>query len=301
MKSSTILKVALIALLATSCVANRQYTYIETAEERELFGGTSTKEKDAEIIMAKSDTLAYIEAFTKFCISEKVYRDVYKKGWGEYASVPKSFKLLNELGEDITNIEFATKKQEEEIISAKYLTMENYLDGLDEKDQDLAASKVDSVKMQELLPYFNVKKDEFDPNGTVWYTPKSAPKYTNANGIYLYFGVQNNKPMALRFRIQYYAADWLFFSKVQFSIDGNAYEFIPLKTETDHSGGVIWEWFDESLTSSDSNLIHALASAKTAKMKFIGRQYYDIKTITAKQTKDINRALELYNAMGGNY
>ena len=195
----------------------------------------------------------------------------------------------------------AEQKKKEEEISAQYLTMRNILDGQGDKDQNLTTNKIDSVKIRELLPYFNVKKDEFDPNATVWYTPKSAPKYTNANGIYLYFGVQNNKPLSLRFRIQYYAADWLFFKKVQFAIDDNAYEFIPIKTETDHSGGVIWEWFDESFTGSDSHLIHALASAKTAKMKFIGRQYYDIKTITAKQIKDIDRALELYRAMGGNY
>ena len=39
-------------------------------------------------------------------------------------------------------------------------------------------------------------------------------------------------PSNLRFRIQYYADDWLF-NKVQFSIDGKAYEYIPSDTERD--------------------------------------------------------------------
>lgn len=92
------------------------------------------------------------------------------------------------------------------------------------------------------------------------------------------------------------------FNKVQFSIDGNAYEYIPNNTETDNrDGGMIWEWFDENLSVKDKNLIEAIANAKNAKMKFIGRQYYDIKTISQQQILDIKRALDLYRAMGGKY
>ena len=108
--------------------------------------------------------------------------------------------------------------------------------------------------------------------------------------------------MPLRFRVQYYSDDWLFFKKIQFSIDYNAYEYIPSDTETDSgNGGKIWEWFDEALTGRDKTLIYALADAKSAKMKFIGRQYYDIKTITKNQITDMKRVLELYRAMGGVY
>lgn len=71
----------------------------------------------------------------------------------------------------------------------------------------------------------------------------------------------------LRFCIQYHADEWLFFKKVSFSIDGKAYDYIPLKTETDNgNGGRIWEWSDEAITeSTDKQLIKALAKAKTAK------------------------------------
>lgn len=162
-------------------------------------------------------------------------------------------------------------------------------------------SRVDSVKINELLPYFNVYVDEFSPKNLTWYIPKSAPKYTNENGIYLYFYNSDEGLGPLRFRIQYYADDWLFFNKVQFSIDGKAYEFVPLSTETDcGNGGMIWEWFDEAIATADEvTLIKALASAKSAKMKFIGRQYHNIKQITPKQIEAIRRTVELYEAFGG--
>ena len=293
------------SIIFTSCVSEtnevkqKKYSYVETVRSRDLYGGYSIEEEEAQNIMAASDTLAYIDAFENFCISQKVYRDMYKKGVGDYIDEPLSFKLYNEAGEDITYISFVTKKQREAEIVAEFEAMGNVLD--DGWEREEVRSQVDSVKMKELLPYFNVVKDEFDPKGTTWYKPKSAPNYVRTNGLYMYFGVQDNKVLYLRFRIQYYADDWLFFRKVQFSIDDKAYEFIPIKTETDHGGGMIWEWFDETLTGSDSELIYALANAQSAKMKLIGRQYYDIIHITPQQTLDIKRSLELYNAMGGTY
>lgn len=160
-------------------------------------------------------------------------------------------------------------------------------------------AKVDSIKIKELLPFFDVKKDEFDPKGAIWYIPKSAPKYANRNGIFCYFMVQNGKPGPLRFKIQYYADNWLFIRTVQFSIDNSAYEFTPMSTERDNDGGMIWEWFDEALSNADHDLIHALSKANSARMKLIGSQYFDIKTITKNQITDIKRALDLYLAMGG--
>jgi hypothetical protein len=219
--------------------------------------------------------------------------------------IPIGFKLYNSEGIDISDIVFSTKTQQEEKLVARYMSMDNVVGnskGEPKTKTDVQESKVDSAKIKELLTYFKVNKDEFDPNGKTWYEPKSAPQYTNRNGIYLYFAVQNGKAMPLRFRVQYYSDDWLFFNKIQFSIDNNAYEYIPSDTETDSgNGGKIWEWFDEALTGSDKELIYALVDAKSAKMKFVGRQYYDIKTITKNQITDMKRVLELYRAMGGAY
>ena len=282
-------------VLLTSC--EKKYRYIETVRELKIVGGASTTEKEKKIITAPSDSVAYIEAYREFCMSQKAYSDLRKKGMGEYLGVPISFKLYNEKGEDISNIHFNTRLEQEEKIAKRFMTKDNlvgYSNG--------SESKVDSAKIKDLLRYFNVKKDEFDPNGKTWYKPKSAPKYTNQNGIYLYFATQEGNTCPLRFRVQYYADDWLFFNKIQFSIDGKAFEYIPSDTEHDNgNGGKIWEWFDEALSGNDKELIFALTEANNAKMKFIGRQYHDIKTITKGQITDMKRTLELYRALGGDY
>ena len=87
-----------------------------------------------------------------------------------------------------------------------------------------------------------------------------------------------------------------------FAIDGKAFEYIPSDTETDSGeGGKIWEWFDQVLSKDDKPLIEALANAKSAKMKIIGRQYYDEKTVTSEQIAAIKHTLEFYRAMGGQF
>lgn len=292
-----ILFVVATFLLLTSCVNDKKYRYVETVRELSIVGGASTKEKEEKIISALSDSAAYIEAYRMFCISQKTYSELRKKGMGEYLAIPISFKLYNEKGEDISNISFYSRLEQEKILEERIMTRDYWA-----SNSDGSESMVDSAKIKDLLRYFNVKKDEFDPNGKIWYKPKSAPKYTNQNGIYLYFATQEGRTCPLRFRVQYYADDWLFFNKIQFSVDGKPFEYIPSDTEHDNgNGGKIWEWFDEALSGSDKELISALTGANNAKMKFIGRQYHDIKTITKNQITDMKRTLELYRALGGDY
>ena len=303
MKKVILLVTSTIIFSACNMQVKKNYKYVESVREQSVLGGSSIKEKEKKTISASSDSAAYLEAYKKYCISLKVYNDMRKEGMGQYLDIPIGFKLYNSDGEDITDIYFNSKLTEEEAIESSILAMDNVVKrSNNSKQAKTEEAKIDSVKIKELLPFFKVKKDGFDPNGKTWYEPKSAPQYTNRNGIYLYFAVQNGKVASLRFRVQYYSDDWLFFKKIQFSIDENAYEYIPSNTETDcGNGGKIWEWFDEALTGSDRDLIYALVEAKSAKMKFIGRQYYDIKTITRNQISDMKRALELYRAMGGTY
>ena len=289
-----------IIVLLSSC--DKQYKYIEIVNEPSIIGsGYSKKEKDAKTISAKNDTLAYLKAFHSFCISQKVYEDMKKDGRSTYLSIPLDFKLLNSNGENIVNTFFATRADSERKITDRIFSMGNVVNKKEDKEIMVKNEIViDSIRIKELLPYFTSQKDEFDKNGSTWYKPKSAPIYINRNAIYCYFQIINDKPTNFRFQVQYYAEDWLFFSKCQFSIDGTAYEYIPNNVETDHNGGNIWEWFDERVyTNADIELIEALAKAKEAKIRFVGRQYHNIKTITKSQIIDIKRSLDLYKAMGG--
>lgn len=293
--------------ILTSCENKKNYKYVEVVNEEGLFGGTDRKEKEPEIIKASNDTTAYLEAFQKFCISVKVNKDM-QTSLGKTYSTPKDFKLYDEKDNEISTITFPNKEIREKEIQEKIFSLSNSIqESVDKNKKEAEATflknaNIDSVKVKQLEKSFRIKSDEFSNENKKWYKPKSAPIYTNANGIYCYFQTENGMPSNLRFRLQYYSDDWLFFSRVQFSIDGKAYEYIPLDTETDSgNGGYIWEWFDESISESDKELINALANAKSAKMKLIGRQYYDTKTITQGQINGIKQTLELYKAMGGQF
>lgn len=159
--------------------------------------------------------------------------------------------------------------------------------------------KLNKAVKERLSPFFNKKADEFSSSKTIWYTPKDAPRYVNQNGIYCYFQVNKGIASNLRLKIQYAAEDWLFWKTVLFSIDGLAYEYTPLKVETDNDNG-IWEWSDEQITAIDHSVLIALTLGKSGKMKLVGNQYHKIKTITPKQFLSIKRTYNLYKAMGGN-
>lgn len=303
-----ILQLILLITITTSCDQSKKYEYVEIGLKESLFGGTERDEKDAVTIRAKTDSIAYLEAYQKFCISEKVSQDM-KEALGSSSSVPTDFKLIDEQGNNVALlIDFRGIDSLKNDIRTRIFDMKNSLKETVENNKQKEVEdfkktvQVDSTKIKELDKFFTSETDEFDPNALVWHKPKSAPKYTNRNGIYCYFQSNNGMPSNLRLRMQYHADDWLFIQKVQFSIDGNAFEFIPRDTETDSgNGGRIWEWFDEGMGKSNTELLNALANAKSAKMKLIGRQYYKVKTITNNQIRDIKRSLDLYKAMGGTY
>lgn len=296
-----------LVIMFSACMEN-SYDYVEIVAEQSMFGGIETKENEVKAIKANSDTSAYLKAFERFCISVKVTNDM-KQAYGEVYTTPVDFKLLNSDGVDISKtIFFADKGKREAEIEASVNSLGNHFqESLDRNRQNSIeefkkVAKIDSVKVAELEKHFRIKIDEFSNENKKWYEPKSAPKYINRNGIYCYFHTENGLPGNLRFKVQYYAEDWLFFNRIQFSIDGKAYEFIPADTETDSgNGGYIWEWFDQGLTMSDRELIYALSNAKNAKMKLIGRQYHKIKAISQEQINGIKQTLELYNALGGQY
>lgn len=286
----------LLLIITTLCSCKKSYKYVEKMERESILGGIETNQREEEI-KADSDSSAYVEAFKKFSISQKVSEQM-KNANIRYTSFPKSFNIYDDKGNDITNISFLSRKKREieitKLLAESKTTISN--------SEKTANSKVDSSKIKELSKHFLKIKDEFSTDEKICYKPKSAPKYSNQNGVYCYFQTINNIPGNLRFSIQYYSDEWLFIEKLQFSIDGHSYEYIPNEIDRDSGkGGHIWEWFDDSISNSDKTLIKALANAKNAKIKFVGRQYYETKTMTKNQIEEIRKTIELYNAMGGSF
>ena len=163
-------------------------------------------------------------------------------------------------------------------------------------------SKIDSidvVKTKELKQYFTEKKDEF--SDVKWVEPKSRPKYTNQNGYCMYFSVNNGVVSNPRFLIQYESDKWLFIKNMIFNIDGENITFTPEKMETDcGNGGRIWEWCDEYAGNLEP-LIKKIAYAKSVKIKLVGKQYYNIKTMSQKQIQYFKYSYEYYKALGGTF
>ena len=167
------------------------------------------------------------------------------------------------------------------------------------------ADSIAAVKQKEkeeaiakLSKKFRFEEDEFGDRTWVYHT--TTPKYTNRNSIHLYFQKDNNGHASnLRFRVQYESGDWLFIKNMIFNIDGENMQFIPDDMETDCGyGGRIWEWCDES-AAYNQELINKIANAKTVKVKFNGRQYYNTKTMSSKELQAFKETLEYYKALDG--
>ena len=160
---------------------------------------------------------------------------------------------------------------------------------------------VDSVKIKDFMPLFNEKTDEF--NDVTWVKPKSAPQSNNATGFYTYFAKDlNGVPQNLRFVIQYAAKDWLFLESYVFLIDGKRYDFTPSDIQRDNSL-TIWEWSDTGVSQSGEieTILKAIRNAKEVKVRFIGQQYHEDKTLTPSQIQSIIQPIEYYEALGGKF
>lgn len=141
--------------------------------------------------------------------------------------------------------------------------------------------------------------------GITWYQHPTSPKYRNANGVYLYFGRNEDGTFtALRFVAQYYADDWLFVKHAWAKTDSTKVD-LPEKSgwngwERDNSGGKIWEWTDTALiTPTEIAAVRALANAKSVTVRFEGRQYYNDRTLSVQQIKALKEVLSTYEAVTG--
>lgn len=141
--------------------------------------------------------------------------------------------------------------------------------------------------------------------GIAWYQSKQAPKHRNANGIFVYFGKNDNGTVTpLRFVAQYKADSWLFISRAWAKVDtekldlpqstsGRSYD----KWERDNGYGGIWEWTDVAITSSaDISVIRKLATGKDVTIRFEGSKYYDDKTLSSAQKKALLEVITVYEA-----
>lgn len=276
-----------LLFLFTSC-EDTSYKYIELVQVDSIYGDLEVINKDTTFMHNINDSAAYIIAYTNFCNSLLIER-YQLEHYDLKIDRLVGFKLYDKNWLDITDVvSFKGKaEKEKEIFNERFTMRLKFAINTVEIENKL---NLDTLKIKELEKYFNIKKDEFSNNNEIWYRPKSAPRYINSNGLFCYFETENGVATNLRFCMQYYAEDWLFFSSVKFSIDGKAYEFTPIEVKTDSgNGGYIWEWFDEGVYGSKKDLVIALSNAKSAKMLIVGNHYNKTKEITQDQINSIKR------------
>jgi len=111
-------------LFLSSCIGNsgKDYQYIETCMQTNLLT-TAPKELKPLLIRAKSDSEAYIKAYSNFCISKKFYNREFQKS-GAKSGKPLSFKLLNEDSMDIRSVLFLNKEKLEKKIENSVASFE---------------------------------------------------------------------------------------------------------------------------------------------------------------------------------
>lgn len=105
----TLLILTIITL--TSCTNKNNFKYVENIKER-VIGNKSIYHTTESWITAANDTLAYIKAYSKFKISQRLMEELLAGG----STIPReiiSFQLFNSEGENISNISFKTKNFEQ--------------------------------------------------------------------------------------------------------------------------------------------------------------------------------------------
>jgi len=145
----------------------------------------------------------------------------------------------------------------------------------------------------------NLRKgiDEFSK--FTWYQDKSSPGYVNQNGFFLFFGIRDDGYVTdLRCKIQYYAEDWLFIQNYDFIVDTTNFSLYAFDSvERNNGDGMIWEWHNTTIGEDNMKLIKAISKAKKVKIRFNGRQYYKIRTLTRNEIKAVNNVLSTYESI----
>ncbi len=184
---------------------------------------------------------------------------------------------------DLTNTEIQDKKSKidiDSIISANRK----------EKEKDNLNFK---KLIKDLKKEYRVKYDDIE--NIYWIYDKSSPVYDNQNGVFVYVGLNENMVWR-RFRIQYFAEDWLFIRSYIFKVDNNVLDWTPTnEPKRDNDGGYIWEVTDESPTSDAilGGILTQVALANNVKIRYVG-DYTKDKVLSKSQIKAILRMNNLY-------
>jgi hypothetical protein len=137
---------------------------------------------------------------------------------------------------------------------------------------------------------------------TFW-QDRAAPRFVNSRSwVGAYIAQSELSPPVLRLRIVYTGENWLFIERYLFKVDGQSFSLTPESygaesVERDNGSGGIWEWWDVVAEGERLRLLHALADAKSATVRYEGRQYYRDRSIGVEERRAVKRVLTVLDAI----
>ena len=124
------------------------------------------------------------------------------------------------------------------------------------------------------------------------------PKLTTK--VDAYIALPDDKLPFLRMKTTYFGDDWVFYDSVKVMVDDQIiYEknFRRSDIATNNSGGSVWEVADFVVDDAELRALTAIASAKSATIRFSGNERRHDHEITKKERRDIQRVLEVYSEL----
>lgn len=294
-KSKSILSCILFAMLVPSCVKQTQYKLVIEYNDFDSIKMARTTKFDTLSLESKSKISAFTEGCNDFYLRQSVYERNRNNNPKASLRIPINYDVIDNSNKSILSEIPETER--------KRITVEVSLKIFKDVDPLVAIrseKKIDSAELKKYEPYISKITDEFDMIKATTFQAKSAPKYVNTTATFCYFKEIENNTTNLRLRIQYFEEDWLFIQSYTFLIDDEPFILIPDNVETDSGlGGKIWEWCDVEIDEGNKELIRKILSAKSVKIKYNGKQYYDIKQMSEKDLIGIKNLVNFYKAKGG--
>lgn len=118
----------LLPFTIASCVKDKTYTYVEYTKERNLLSdGFITKREAPEEFTATADSIAYLKAYEKLCVSIRAVKNL-KDEKIEILFIPVGFKLYDGNDKEITDIVFKGKDEKKRDIERKFFSEDDKWD-----------------------------------------------------------------------------------------------------------------------------------------------------------------------------
>ncbi|CAK0741524.1 conserved hypothetical protein [Gammaproteobacteria bacterium] len=158
-----------------------------------------------------------------------------------------------------------------------------------------------SVKLQEKAQELKEVKKETDPiQDPLKFYDETTPREMTVDWVFVYF-IDNNGMLTPHFCIQSVTDKPLNINMVKIIADGKNFEIIIPKIKLEKVNDKTAEWYDESVNYKSYPIIQALSKAQNASMVYYGSRGSRKREITKLEIKGLDRIMETYTALGGNF